>query len=486
MISRSYGGLFHKHYMFYLFLFLFFIKIYLLITIGPAILPDSNSYINIAQMILDDPTLWRQVEWVGEYSPEKLFRPYGYPLLIAGAKLLSASNFQWVLITTQTVVSLLVLMFISWFSVRFIENKRILISLIIMAALSGFLLIDLAILTDSFYGSVFIVVFLTISAQILGYMQPHPGLSFLLGLAWVASITLRDVGLMHTFLPLSGLVLAGYCRRLGWGRTLFNAMLFLIPVAVLFFGVTYWNHVRTGHAFFSITGGINWLWPSINMLDRGLGNPFTCDDLICQVARTIDIGKGMNGVFGLAAAVENQLHLDPIDFGHLTLSHFLGTVKAHPLAFLATVFSNIQFGHFADQVFNPVSNFNELARLHSEIGQRIIPGTREMWIAVRHGSFEFVVPLLVIGLLSVMSFCCLIVAVVGPPLLFFKRFRQGDTKTIAALYLWCVVAVFIGSYALIHMEMRHALPCVPLVLMVFGFTVEAWRSGRQSPVSDQL
>jgi len=477
--------LFNQKQFLAVFLFIVIVKAVLLVTLGPAIMPDSDSYIRIGQALLDDPSLWRHVEWTQVYSPEKLFRPYGYPLLIAGAKLVSESGFQWIMIAAQTVVSLAVLLYVARFARCFIENERLFLVLVTLSALSGSMLFDLTILTDSFYSSLFIFVFIAICAQIAGYAQPRFGFSVLLGLAWAVSITLRDVGLMHSFLPLVGLILMGLGRRLGWGRTLAHAMLFLLPVAVLYFGVTHWNQYRTGHAFFSITGGINWLWPSVNMLDRGLADPFSCQDAICRMAQTIEVEKGMSGVFAIAAAIEAQTPLDPIEFGHLTLSHFLGTVSSHPLAYVASVFGNVQFGRLADLVFNPVYNLNELARLHSDVGSRIVPGTREMWGAVRGGSFGLAVPLLIVSLLTVLSFCCLAAAVVGPPVRFVKRWGQGDAKAIAALYLWGVVAVFIGSYALIHMEMRHALPCVPLILMAFGFSVETWRAGRRQSLPER-
>lgn len=460
------------------------IKACLLVALGPAILPDSGSYVFVATSILNDPSLWWHVDWKQIYNPETLFRPYGYPLLIAGAKSISAAGFPWIMIVAQSIASVAVLLYVARVSQRFLENERLCLVVIALSALSGFLLFDLCILTDSFYSSLFIFVFIAIAAQIANCTQPGFAFSFLLGLLWAVSITLRDVGLMHSFLPLLGLVVMGLSRRLGWGRTLAHAVLFLLPVAALYFGVIHWNLYRTGHAFFSLTGGVNWLWPSINMLDRGLADPFTCSDLVCRTARTIVVEKGMDGVFGIANAIEARTPLDPIAFAHLTLAHFVSTVSAHPLAYLASVLGNIQFGRLADLVFNPVYNLNELARLHSEFGTRIIPGTRELWLALRHGSFGVALPLLGVCLLAALSFCCLVVAVVGPPLLVVKRWRRGDARAIAAFYLWGVVVVFIGSYALIHMEMRHALPCVPLVLMAFGFTVETWRAGRRPPVPE--
>jgi hypothetical protein len=346
-----------------------------------------------------------------------------------------------------------------------------------LSALSGFLLFDLAVLTDSFYASLFIAVFILIAAQMLEALRPRLGLSASLGVAWALSITLRDVGLMHSILPLAGIWLVGWCRRLGWRATIAHMLVFALPVAAVVVAMVQWNLFRTGHAFFSITGGINWLWPSVNIADRGLANPFTCADLICLAAEGHGAERGMGAVYAIADALEAKAHLDPVAFGQVTFAHFLGLLTRHPFAFLASVFGNLQFGHLADLVFNPLANANEIARLHPAIAKRLIPGTREMWQALRGGALSQALPLLVMSLLSVASAICLAGAIIAAPVRAFREFADNRRQALVVFYFWFVAALFIGSYCLVHMEMRHALPAVPLILLGWGWTVDTWRRG---------
>jgi hypothetical protein len=445
-------------------------KLALLVVLGPTLFPDSSLYIGLGQGILGDPSWWRDGGWGEGFAPARLLRPYGYPLLIAGARQLAGENFGLLLATVQSALSLAVLALLGWLARRLIDRQALRAGLLLLCGLSGFTLFDLAVLPDSLYGTLFAVVFILLAAQMLELQTPRLGWSLLMGSLWALSITLRDVALLHSFLPLTGLLLVGWCRGLGWRRTLAHGVVFALPVALLATAVVQWNLFRTGHAFFSITGGLNWLWPSVNMVDRGLADPFTCADAVCQAAKSAPFGRGMLGVDEIAGRLWSVSTLDPISFGKVTFQHFLGVVRAHPLAYVGTILTNLQFGHLADLLFNPVANANELAQMHDAIGHRIIPGTREMWQALRGGAWSQALPLLVMALLSLTTAIGLAITIALAPVRALGAW--GERRALVVLYVWSVAAVFLGSYCLVHMEMRHALPSVPLILLAFAWTMD--------------
>lgn len=455
------------------------VKIALLLVYGPAIFPDTSLYLQLGQDILDKPDWWRDGGWGTGFAPPQLLRPYGYPLLVAAAKLAAGERFGFVLGLAQSVLSVAILGLFIRISRRLIDDQRLLAAVALLSALSGFALFDTALLTDSLYCTLFLGVLSVVVAQMLGLSRAGLGISLGLGVAWAVSLSLRDVGLYHTFMPAAGLAVAARRQDAGAGRTAAVTAAFVVPVVAYVAAIFAWNDVRTGHAFFSITGAVNWLWPSFNIADRGLADPFSCADLVCQAAKAHGIGKGMDGLLILAETLWRDFHLDPLQLGHATFHHFLGVVAAHPLAFVASVLGNVQFGHLADLAFNPLANLNEFTRLHSALGSRLVPALRELFQALRHGQLG-VLPWLAVSLaLSGASLVGLVIFLVGTPLAARAGRQDCPGHRGAVLFLWAVTVVFVGSYSIIHMEMRHAMPVVPFILLATAW-VWQWRRARSA------
>jgi hypothetical protein len=456
------------------------IKIGLLLALGPAIFPDSAHYLSLGEQILTDPSWLHDGQWDSDIVPGRLFRPYGYPLLVAAARLVAGSQFGLVLAVLQALLSVAALGAVAVVGQRMIADRRLRLAILSLCATSGFLLFDMALLTDSFYGTLFITTFCV-------HWQPSLGLALLLGILWALSMSLRDVAIYHAVLPLMGLLLATRCHSLGKARSATMLGAFLLPVAAMTILVVGWNYHRTGHAFYSITGGVNWLWPSFNIADRGLANPFECADDICRTVRRIGKHHGWDGVLAVTRALWDENKLDPRAFGRMTHEHFLAVLKTHPLAFLASVLGNLQFAHLADLVFNPVANLNKLFQLHSTIDHKLFPGARECWKSLLGGE-PSALPLLLLNILpAAMSILGLTIITVLAPLRAIGTLRRQPAEgldhkgrlALSVLFFWGAAALFLVSYSIVHMEMRHALPTVPLLLLVFGATVDGWITQRQ-------
>jgi hypothetical protein len=460
------------------------VKLALLAALGPALFPDSALYLDLGRAVLDDPGWWRNGGWGSSFAPPALLRPWGYPLLIAATRRLAGDGFGTLLCVAQCLASTAVLAMLGRLARHLVGDGRRVTALLMLASLSGFVLFDGALLTDSLYTDLFLAVMLTLASRTLCGPAPGPVLGLILGVAWAASLSLRDVGLYHTVLPLAALALASRRHRLGAGRMAGLGACFLIPIACYVGLVMGWNDLRTGHPFFSITGGVNWLWPSVNIADRGLAQPFDCSDPVCRAARRHGVAKGMEGVNGLAEALWQDDGLDPVALGKVTLAHALGVARTHPVAFVASVLGNMQPAHLGDLAFNPLANLNELTRLHSALGARLVPALREAVQGIRHGAWGLLPVLILEILLAGAALAGLVLFVVGVPLAAWRRGLSGAGGTV--LFLWATAILFIASYSLVHLEMRHAMPVIPLVLLATLWAARQARGGKgaKSPAQD--
>src|SRR5262249_7163578 len=71
---------------------------------GPAIAPDSRDYIDYADQILSGA--FRHVDLVNDALPLTLYRPIGYPAVIAAAKIIAPAHWASAVVLLQFAVSL--------------------------------------------------------------------------------------------------------------------------------------------------------------------------------------------------------------------------------------------------------------------------------------------------------------------------------------------------------------------------------------------
>ena len=77
-------------------------KLAVLYLIGPSNWPDTAGYTAFAEAILDQGKAFRPIDWIGgPAAPLFVFRLAGYPLVLAGAELLSAENYALIAVIFQ-------------------------------------------------------------------------------------------------------------------------------------------------------------------------------------------------------------------------------------------------------------------------------------------------------------------------------------------------------------------------------------------------
>jgi hypothetical protein len=455
------------------------LKLALLFWLGPALFPDSHGYIALGDDILASRRWLDDGGWLSGPEPLAVARPYGYPLLIALAKLIAGGQFAYLVAAVQCMASVAALALVAAALPALVRDVSIRYAVLALAAVSGASLYDDVILSDSLYASLFILVTFAIVLDMTGRVRLGAGALAGLGMAWGLSIWIRDVGLYFTLFPLIGVVLAGRLRSHRTRALLAALAAFLAPALALVALHMLWNAHRTGHAFLSVAASVNWLWPSTNIATLGLGDPFDGSDLVSQAARSHAIKPGLAGMYRLVAILWRDYGLDPSEIGRATFSHFVGMLAHHPFAYLASVAANFQLERLADFLLNPLANFNDFLQLGPTATPRIIPGVRELhampqaaaiWHAALFG------PLLLA--LEIAALAGLAVITLGTPVMALRRWRRAlRGRAAAAAYLWLTFMGLTGAYALLHLEMRYVLPVIPAALVALGYCLDGvrWR-----------
>src|SRR5579862_213863 len=177
------------------------VKLALLALVGPSFQLDSPAYIGFADDILSGRA-FRPFDLNAAALPDLAFRMAGYPLVIAGAKLVTAEYWAAIVVLLQDAATLAVSALI------FVVLRHVFWSLwvpslvVILYLCSGSLLWDNSILSDSLYASLFnLVIFVLIGGLVCCWRLKSWSYASL-GLLWGGSLLFRDSGLYFTYLPL--------------------------------------------------------------------------------------------------------------------------------------------------------------------------------------------------------------------------------------------------------------------------------------------
>jgi hypothetical protein len=457
------------------------LKLALLFWLGPSIFPDSGGYIAIGDSIVSGTHWLDDSGWGTGPTPTPILRPYGYPLLIALAKLVAAGQFSYALAILQCIASVAALAVVAAVLPGFVQAPFLRHAIIVLAAASGSSLFDIAILSDSLYASLFTTVIFLIVADFTNRFRLGPLACAALGAAWGYSIWLRESGLYFAALPLLGLAIAGWLRGLRAAAIAGSLAAFMAPVLGLVALHIAWNAQRTGHTFLSVGDAINWLWPSFNIAAMGLADPFDGTDIVSRSARGREIGQDLVGMNQLMMILWQDQGLEPHQIAHVTFAHFVAVVRHHPLAYLASVARNLQFERLANYLLNPLANLNDFLQLGPPVHDRIVPALRELreMIAAGHWLRAAKVGLFVLPF-EVIAAAGLAVLVIATPIAAIGRLRMCVRGAdVAAAFLWLTFVALVGAFALVHFEMRYALPVVPAALASLGYCIDRWRAGRR-------
>ena len=456
-------------------------KLAVLYLIGPSIWPDTAGYTAFAEAILDQGKAFRPIDWIGgPATPPFVFRLAGYPLVLAGAELLSAENYASIAVIFQIFLNVISVVLVFNVIAHLGFSVGQIIAILTLYVFSDSLLLDNSILSDSIYSSLFnIVVFLLIGHAIGCWRLTLLG-TLGLGFLWGFSTWTRDSGIYFTYIP-ALLILAGarpsaggFARRLGF------LCAFLIVVVGMTGAYAALNKYRTGEYFFSITGVANWLHPVFGMAKYGYARPFDGDDPVSEMVR-----EGLPDYeYPTQLAFIQKLHTrckcTPTELQSLLFRKYLATIVHHPFAYLRMVWRNFHYLGLAALLADPVATINQFFEFATPVQYKVIPGLSIRNLLALQQQFSLGrLLLMILNLLSTAVATILFsLFLFGIPYLVGRAMRRHEPipPVLAVVaFLWFTFLSVSVAFSLVHYEARHALPIFPAGCIGIVYALSAAR-----------
>ncbi|MBS28067.1 MAG: hypothetical protein CL566_03965 [Alphaproteobacteria bacterium] len=472
------------------------LKVVLVLWLGPVFFPDSSGYSYIAERMLADGS------WLTErgdaVDTNMVFRTIGYPLVIMPMMVVFGTAWASATAILQSLVSVAALIPVLRVTETVTNRAWAGRLVLVLYTMSGSLLYDQAILTDSLNASIFILVAFTIIGWGCGLWRLGLWRILGLGVAYGLGIWMREAGLYLAVIPLGLILVAALRRRVMFGENALRlivtrASVFVLAIAILSGTYMSWNQYRLDEAFIGGTGHINWLQAPVYGYIRGYGDPFTGDGVVDTAVRQTsnDRFAGMHqlhAVFAVLNTLRKRDGLTDREMARLAKEKWRQTLEDHPGLMLRNTLRNLAPEKMAFLIAHPLFNANEYFQLGPGQGERLIAGSSGQ---IKNLRKDFSVGgALVLGAdmgLRAISLVLFVVFVLGPPIWFARRGKAGNVwlgPALIALQCWAGYLVFSLSYALVYTELRYFMPIIPLAQVALVATlvaiINALRSQRGS------
>jgi len=443
------------------------LKIGIFSWIGPSTSPDTAAYVGFADAILNHGQAFAPMHWGTVAAPPLIFRLAGYPLILAGAKLLSPLHWTALVVGFQGCLTIIVLMLIFAVARKVFQSVAAAMAVVILYGLSASILWDNSLLSDSVYSSLFnIVLFALIGHRINCWRLSFLGCAGMGFLCGYSTLT-RDSGLYFALLPAIPLIAAARSGGRFVPRELLRLAIFILIVVSMVGAYVMLNKYRTGEAFFSITGIENWLRPVFDMANDRYARPFGGADLVSRTVRDTKTPYDYLSQLAFLDVLHQRCGCTPTQLQAIVFSTYLATVSHHPWAYAGVIINNFDFLGLASDLTDPIKTLNMFTELGTPIGHRVIPTLSVRHLLDLRHHFSVVVLILmslsvVTGFTSAVLFALFLFGV--PWRLAKAGWPHGaaigeDLPIIAFLYFsFMLVSI---AFSMVHFEARHALPVFP-------------------------
>jgi hypothetical protein len=460
--------------MLYLLLGAAILKISLLLINGPSIDPDSHKYIAYADAILDRGRAFAPLVWGTEAVPPFVFRLPGYPLILAGAKLISPTHYAFIVVIFQCVLNLAATYLIFSVSERLLQSSRAALLVAILYIFSESMLWDNSIMPDSIYASLFNIVIFGLIGHLIGCWRLTLADGAGLAALWGYSILTRDSGLYFTVFPIM-LTIAIALRS--EGHFVFRIGHFLVFVLVtggMMGAYVMLNRYRTGEAFFSITGLENWLRPVFDMARYGYAQPFTGEDLVSRTVRETMTEYGFEAQQQFIRTLHERCQCTPTQEQSLAFAKYLWAICRYPIAYLRVILRNLNY--LLSLIADPVETINQFVQLGTPFG-RIVPGLspRNVMMLAHNFSMNTFILMLLETISTIISTIAWLLSILGIPIILLSKWRGEepiDDDLAVTSFLWLIFLTMSLAFSMVHIEPRHALPVLPSALVCLVYTLK--------------
>jgi hypothetical protein len=467
------------------------IKMSVLLINGPSFDHDSADYIAYADAILNHGKAFAPVAWGAEAHPPFIFRFPGYPLILAGAKLVSPVHYTFVVVSFQSVLTGAAIFLIFKVTERLLQSRSAALLVVVLYIFSESMVWDNSIMSDSVYASLFNIVVFGLLGHLFGCWRLTLGRSGGLAALWGYSVLTRDSGLYFTVLPILLTIAIGLHREDRYALSMGHFLVFALVTGGMVGAYIMLNRYRTGEAFFSITGLENWLQPAFDMAQYGYAQPFTGDDLVSRAVRDTMTGFGFHEQRKFLQALLDRCQCTPTQEQSLVFEKYLWAIWHYPIAYLRVIFVN--FRGLDSLIADPVATINQLLWLGTPVrsahySTRILPDPsfENVMMLVRNFSGTTFIQLLVATISKIISTIAFSLVVFGIPVVILSEWRASkavNDRLAVTSFLWLVFMSVALAFSMVHMEWRLALPVLPAALVCAAYMLQRLRAGLDSRAS---
>jgi hypothetical protein len=446
-------------------LLLFALKLAALAAFGPTIAPDSRDYIDYADQIRSGA--FRYVDLTKDAIPLTLYRPIGYPAVIAAAKVVTPIYWAWAVVLFQFAVSLWATAMVYRLGRSFGLGAWTSLGVVAAYATSLQFVVDQTIASDSLCASTLTIAICILGGLVLRRAPPQPFVVLGAGALIAVSFLMRDVIALEVvgLVPLTAAAASSAQRS---ARRVAIFALSLLPLIGAYVGYMEWNRARVGDTVITTVPQWVLLDPLVraSRYDPAL---FSGTSAIDQVGRRVTKDYTLDESLEANKILHREYGWDALRIAHeVTRAYFRawidypGAMIHHALHFL----SETQL----HQAVRPTETVRDVLLWNTgsdhEFGREAAVRAGNWWMApavIFHRLFEA---------LSTLVFAAFLLVT---PL---RLVSEGVTaQTAASAGLWVAYLTCLGMHAAVSLQPRYLLPFLAGSIVVGAVNI-AWLVAR--------
>jgi 4-amino-4-deoxy-L-arabinose transferase-like glycosyltransferase len=449
-------------------LLLLALKVAALAAFGPTIAPDSRDYIGYADQILSGA--FRHVDLVSDAIPLTLYRPIGYPAVVAAAKVIAPGHWAWAVVLLQFAVSLVATAMVYRLARGFGLAAWLSLGAAAAYATSLQFVLDQTIASDSLCASTLTIATCLLAEWALRRAPPRPLLLLAAGALIAASFLMRDV-IAFIALGLVPLTLASVSGAKGWPRRAAAFVLVFLPLIGSYVGYVEWNRSRVGAAVVTTVAQWSLLDPLVRA-SRYDPTLFSADDPIAQTGRRVAKNFTLDESLEADKILHRDFGWDAVRTAREVTSAYLRAWFDHPAAMVRHALGFLSESQL-HQAVRPTETVRDVLLWNTGSDQEF---AREA--AVRDGNWWMIPAVVVHRLCETISTLVFAAFLLVTPL---RLVREGVTaQTGAAAGLWFAYLVCLGLHTAVAVHPRYLLPVLADSIVVgtvnIVWLVARWRT----------
>lgn len=459
---------------------------------GPLYQPDSSSFTHAASLILQGQEWLSFADIDNVRGHDMTLRMLGYPLLIAGLKLIAGVYADHAVVALQSLCSIIATALV--FRVSRAIDLGVAVSTFVALAYTSSIafLFDFNVLVDSLFANGLLISACLIT---IGMQQCRlPAFPALLGIGFllVVSFLVRETAVYFAPIWALGIVIWARQARASWSYSVICALIFILPVLLISTGYREWNRHRTGVPFLT-TGAQMTMWFGPVEVARKKGTDLFADDP--AIADAIGLALKTDTDFPMAGAVAINNYffaraLRSTDIADLAFKAYFMALRAAPVTLMIDRLSRYRTRAVlllvnASMPLEVMKDFSEkrsntafVDRARTAIAAGGIEGIATLaWMALE-------VVQLAISAILLLAFAF------GVPLLIIHllwRNQHLDRIPLILGWFWCMYWGLNGAYILASFEGRYAIATLPLACMgglwICIYGVQVFRAARNASYS---